>query len=83
MLTSGECVYGINTGFGFLADVAINPGDLVQLQINLVRSHACGVGKPIPDDMVRALLILRAHSFLIGHSGVRTAVLSQILAFLA
>src|SRR5262245_9514646 len=53
-------VYGINTGFGFLANVAIEPAKLGQLQVNLVRSHACGVGAPVADEIVRALLVLRA-----------------------
>ncbi|MBM4253904.1 MAG: histidine ammonia-lyase [Deltaproteobacteria bacterium] len=82
VLTQGNTVYGINTGFGFLSDVAIPPVDLAQLQLNLVRSHACGVGDYSADEVVRALLILRAHSFLLGFSGVRAEVVRQVLLFL-
>lgn len=83
ILGSTEKVYGINTGFGFLANVAIEPAKLAQLQVNLVRSHACGVGTPVADEIVRGLLVLRAHTFLLGHSGVRERTLDQVLAFLA
>ncbi|MEN9834652.1 MAG: hypothetical protein RL011_845 [Pseudomonadota bacterium] len=82
VLTKGKTVYGINTGFGFLADVAIPPADLAQLQLNLVRSHACGVGDYSSDEVVRALLVLRAHSFLLGFSGVRAEVVRQVLLFI-
>ena len=82
VLTKGKTVYGINTGFGFLSDVAIPPSDLAQLQLNLVRSHACGVGDHTADEVVRALLILRAHSFLLGFSGGRAEVVRQVLLFL-
>ena len=82
VLNSQRTVYGINTGFGFLSDVAIKLEDLAQLQLNLVRSHACGVGEPASDELVRGLLIIRSHSFLLGHSGVRKEVVLQILRFL-
>lgn len=82
VLASDRRVYGINTGFGFLADVAIDKQKLGELQVNLIRSHACGVGDPVGDEVVRALLILRAHTFLLGHSGVREATLDLALAFL-
>ena len=82
VLAGSERVYGINTGFGFLANVSIDSAQLSQLQVNLVRSHACGVGEPLDEALVRALLILRAHTFCLGHSGVRPEVLEQILAFL-
>lgn len=75
-------VYGINTGFGFLSDVAIEKPQLRQLQLNLVRSHACGVGTPVAREVVRALLILRAHTFLLGHSGVSRSTVETILAYL-
>lgn len=82
VLASGERVYGINTGFGFLSDVAIDADKLEQLQANLVRSHACGVGPAIDDDIVRGLLVLRAHTFCLGHSGVRWETVQQTLDFL-
>lgn len=81
-LISGQKIYGINTGFGFLSDVAIEPDQIRQLQTNLVRSHACGVGEPLEPDLVRSLLILRAHTLLLGHSGVRRELVEQILAFI-
>ncbi|HUF47757.1 MAG TPA: aromatic amino acid lyase, partial [Vicinamibacterales bacterium] len=58
---SGTAVYGINTGFGALADVAIPADQLAALQLNLVRSHAAGVGEPLPVPAVRALTALRAN----------------------
>lgn len=82
IVAGSQRVYGINTGFGFLADIGIEPDKLAQLQVNLVRSHACGVGVPVGDEIVRGLLILRAHTFLLGFSGVRSEVLDQVLAFL-
>lgn len=75
-------IYGINTGFGFLSDVKIDAGKLAQLQVNLIRSHACGVGDYAPDEVVRGLLVLRAHTFLLGHSGVSRSAVETVLAFL-
>ena len=57
IVTSNETAYGINTGFGKLSDVRISTGDLQQLQRNLVRSHACGVGEPLEEPEVRAMLL--------------------------
>ncbi|NBQ52052.1 MAG: histidine ammonia-lyase [Proteobacteria bacterium] len=74
--------YGINTGFGFLSDVKIPPEKLSQLQVNLIRSHACGVGRHLQPEVVRGLLILRAHTFLLGHSGVSRELVATVLAFL-
>jgi histidine ammonia-lyase len=81
-MRSGNTIYGINTGFGFLSDVKIETDKLDQLQENLIRSHACGVGDPMAPDVVRAMLVLRAHTFLLGHSGVTESCLETILAFL-
>lgn len=81
-LTSGNTVYGINTGFGFLSDVKIEPSKLRELQENLIRSHACGVGPRVEDEVVRALLILRAHTFCLGHSAVTTDCVDVVLKFL-
>ena len=53
-------VYGVSTGFGKLSDVRIPRGELAQLQLNLVRSHACGIGNPLPEPEVRAMILLRA-----------------------
>jgi histidine ammonia-lyase len=70
-LASGEVFYGINTGFGALSSVHIAPEQLAELQLNLIRSHACGVGAALPDEVVRAVLALRVQTMLRGHSGVR------------
>lgn len=82
ILAGDRKVYGINTGFGFLADVAIPPAKLRDLQVNLIRSHACGVGQPVENAVVRALLLLRAHTFALGHSGVRPETVEHVLLFL-
>jgi histidine ammonia-lyase len=81
-LASGDVHYGINTGFGFLADVRIEEDKLDQLQVNLLRSHACGVGPELPACDVRALLILRAHTFFLGHTGISRPCVEQLLQFL-
>lgn len=81
-IASGRTIYGVNTGFGKLADVRIEGSSLEQLQINLLRSHACAVGEPFAEEVVRALLLLRANALLKGYSGVRPAVIEQLLTFL-
>jgi len=82
ILASGEVVYGINTGFGKLAEVRISPDQLEQLQLNLLRSHACGVGEPFAEDVVRAMLLLRANVLATGHAGCRPEVVEKVLALL-
>ena len=82
ILTSGEVVYGINTGFGKLAEVRISPDQLEQLQLNLLRSHACGVGEPFAQDVVRAMMLLRANVLATGHAGCRPVVVDRILELL-
>ena len=82
VVKNDRTVYGINTGFGYLAGVKIPNDKLDKLQVNLIRSHACGVGKPCDDEVVRGLLVLRAHSFLQGHSGISERVLQTILNLL-
>jgi histidine ammonia-lyase len=79
---SDRPTYGVNTGFGQLASVRIPPADQERLQLNLVRSHACGVGEPLPDDVVRAMLLLLANSLAKGHSGVRPVTLEAVLGVL-
>lgn len=66
--------YGVNTGFGALAEVRINEADLARLQVNLLRSHATGVGEPYPAPVARAMMLLRANVLLLGTSGVRPEV---------
>ena len=74
-----EVIYGVSTGFGKLSDVHIPPDKLEQLQINLVRSHACGVGRPLSEPEVRAMILLRANVLALGFSGIRLEVI-QLLA---
>ena len=75
----GEAVYGINTGFGSLAEVRI-PGDaLGELQRNLLRSHAAGVGEPLPSRTVRAMMTLRANVLAKGYSGIRPSTLDLLI----
>jgi histidine ammonia-lyase len=81
-LESGKTHYGINTGFGYLSDVRIESSKLEQLQINLVRSHACGVGDLTDEAIVRSLLFLRAHTFCLGHTGISEACVDLIAKLL-
>ena len=66
-----KTVYGINTGFGSLANQTISTEKLQQLQRNIVLSHACGSGDLLPDDIVRLILLLKINNLAQGHSGVR------------
>jgi len=81
-LARGETIYGINTGFGKLANVRIGPADLERLQANLLRSHSAGVGDPLPADIVRAMILLRANVLLRPTSGVRPALVTALVEFL-
>jgi histidine ammonia-lyase len=78
---SGGAVYGVTTGFGKLAQTRIAEDQLERLQLNLLRSHAVGVGAPLPDDVVRLILALKAASLARGHSGVKPETIAQLLAF--
>ncbi|HEX6061374.1 MAG TPA: aromatic amino acid lyase, partial [Candidatus Limnocylindria bacterium] len=75
-------VYGINTGFGDLSQVRIPRADLAKLQLNLLRSHAAGVGDPLPADVTRAILLLRANTLACGRSGVRPETIDLLLNLL-
>lgn len=81
-LKAGGTFYGINTGFGALAKVRIGPDKLEQLQLNLIRSHACGVGDLLPDPIVRGVLALRIQTMLRGNSGVRPETVQLMSSFL-
>lgn len=81
-LERGDTLYGVNTGFGKLAHVRIAPDRLRELQANLIRSHAAGVGEPLPAEAVRAMMVLRANVLLRGTSGVRPVVPELIVAML-
>lgn len=74
--------YSINTGFGDLCDVRISPKDLKKLQVNLLRSHAAGVGRPLPEESVRAMMVIRINTLLQGNSGVRLDVILLLIEFL-
>jgi histidine ammonia-lyase len=82
IVASNETAYGINTGFGKLSDVRIGAGDLQQLQRNLVRSHACGLGEPLEEPEVRAMLLLRGNVLAKGLSGVRYEVIELLIGLL-
>ena len=77
-----EAIYGVNTGFGDLAQVRIERADLARLQLNLLRSHAAGVGDPLPRDVTRAILLLRANTLAAGRSGVRPETIDLLLDLL-
>lgn len=81
-LATGRTIYGVNTGFGALSDTPIPNDQGAALQLNLLRSHAMGVGAPLPVDTVRAILALRTHTLALGASGVRVALLEALLAML-
>lgn len=82
ILVEGETVYGVNTGFGKLADVRIATGSLAELQTNLVRSHAGGVGRPLSEGESRAMLLLRANVLAKGFSGCRVELVQLLVAML-
>lgn len=80
IVAENKVVYGINTGFGKLSDVLIDQKDVEKLQLNLIRSHACGVGDPFPETVSRAMMLLRANALLKGYSGVRREVIECLFA---
>ena len=82
IVESGQVVYGVNTGFGKLSDVVVPRGQLRELQLNLVRSHSCGVGQPLAAEETRAMMLLRANVLALGYSGARAAVVETLLAML-
>src|SRR5918992_3002785 len=82
LVAEGATVYGVTTGFGDLADVRIEPSQTADLQRNLVRSHAAGVGEPLADEVVRAMLVLRANALAVGFSGVRVEVVEMLIEML-
>src|SRR5215471_6472191 len=82
LVASGQTAYGINTGFGKLASVRISSEQVRQLQVNLVRSHACGVGEPLSIPETRAMMLLRANALAKGLSGVRPGTVDTLCAML-
>ncbi len=79
---SGEQVYGITTGFGALSSVSISPKDTRLLQKNILLSHAAGMGDPLPDDVVRAMMALRINDFCRGNSGLRLETIERLAKLL-
>ena len=82
LVASGKTAYGINTGFGKLASVRISTEQVRRLQVNLVRSHCCGVGEPLSKSETRAILLLRANALAKGLSGVKPATVETLCAML-
>src|SRR5687768_611244 len=78
-VSQGRTVYGLTTGFGALAEVVIPPERIRELQVNLIRSHSAGVGEPLPEHEVRAIMLLRANVLALGHSGVRPSIIELLL----
>src|SRR5437867_2429703 len=82
IVAEGRTVYGVNTGFGKLSDVRIERSELRDLQLNLVRSHACGLGQPLSIAEARAMLLLRANVLAMGYSGCRPLLIEHLIEML-
>ena len=82
ILHTGKAVYGINTGFGIFADRRISPEQAAQLSRNLILSHAVGTGDPLPEEVVRAAMLIRANTLALGVSGVRPVVVETLIEML-
>ncbi|ETI70637.1 histidine ammonia-lyase [Neobacillus vireti] len=79
IVSEAKVVYGITTGFGKFSDVLIDKDHVQDLQLNLIRSHACGVGDPFPEAVAKAMVLLRANALLKGYSGIRPLVIEKLL----
>jgi histidine ammonia-lyase len=82
VVAEGRVVYGLTTGFGALSEVVIPPDRIRELQVNLIRSHAAGVGEPLSEAEARAITLLRANVLALGHSGVRPVVIERLCELL-
>ncbi len=82
IIASGARVYGVTTGYGALVSENVDPAQQGQMQLNLLRSHACGSGAPLPAAVVRAAIAIRCHSLLQAHSGVRPVLVERLIALL-
>lgn len=82
IVSEKRTIYGINTGFGKFSDVVIDEADVNELQVNLIRSHACGVGEPFPEVVSRAMILLRLNALLKGFSGVRPVIVERLVTLL-
>lgn len=78
---NGEPIYGVTTGFGSLCNVSIGKDHLSQLQINLIKSHACGVGERVPNDIVKVMLLLKIQSLSYGYSGCKLDTVMRLVSF--
>ncbi|NLV68712.1 MAG: aromatic amino acid lyase, partial [Spirochaetes bacterium] len=74
-----KVVYGLTTGFGKFSDVTISEEDTLTLQENLIMSHACGVGEPLPDEVVKAMMLLRVNALSIGNSGISLSTIETLI----
>lgn len=81
MLTQEEPIYGITTGFGSLCNISISKEQLSLLQKNLVMSHACSVGERVPNDIVKLMLLTKAHQLSYGYSGVQVQTVRRLIDF--
>ncbi|MEK5391069.1 histidine ammonia-lyase [Margalitia sp. FSL K6-0131] len=79
IVSESRVVYGITTGFGKFSDVLIDKENVQDLQLNLIRSHACGVGEPFPEIVAKAMVLLRANALLKGYSGIRPLVIERLI----
>lgn len=79
MQESDSLIYGINTGFGFLQNVRVNKEQLEELQVNLLKSHACGLGEEVPRDIVKLMMALKIKSLSYGHSGVQVDTVNRLM----
>jgi histidine ammonia-lyase len=82
IIAENRTVYGVNTGFGKLSDIRIEPSQIRDLQLNLVRSHSCGLGNPLSIEEARAMLLLRANVLALGYSGCRAIVVETLIEML-
>ena len=82
ILARGDVIYGVSTGFGKLSEIHIPADQAQQLQLNLVRSHSCGVGRPLSEPEVRAMMLLRANVLTLGFSGIRLQVIELLVEML-
>jgi len=82
VVESEDPVYGINTGFGKLSDTSVSKEDVSKLQENLLMSHACGVGSPFSDEIVRGMMVLRINALIKGYSGIRPVTLEKLVELL-
>lgn len=81
LAAEGDIFYGINTGFGALCQVRINPAEIAELQHNLVLSHAAGTGERVPVPVVKLMLLLKIHALALGHSGIRLKLVERMIRF--